>query len=287
MSADFILGPHALSQTKKSLKALNSHQKVDENSSSSPIYLTINIKIKLIKQKDYKSRIIPLTYKVDKVENKSILLITKDPSNVYREALIQKDSPTEDSFNEIISLKKLKSLSKNSKNLIKLYKENDLIVCDFRIFKFLPDILGSIFYLKNKKIPFMIQMNKPNPNIQLPKSRQGKIKDNQCDPRYVQLQLESIIGNTSFIPTSNSGDVINLKIGYTNWSLEKLIRNINDIISYLIDEKFKPLGGILNLEQLGNIHVKCNDSISLPVLITNDENGNLDESNDNDSDFDF
>ncbi|KAI5955909.1 hypothetical protein KGF54_001411 [Candida jiufengensis] len=287
MSADFILGKDALKQTQKSLKALKSHQKVEGQSQASPIYLTINIKIKLIKIKDYKSRIIPVTHKLNKVENKSILLITKDPSNIYREELLKKDSPTEDSFNEIISLKKLKSLSKNSKNLIKLYKENDIVVCDFRIFKFLPDILGTIFYLKNKKIPYMIQMNKSSPTQQLTKTKQNKLKDNNCDSKYVQNQLKSIVGNPSFIPTSNLGDVINLKIGYTNWDLEKLITNINDVLIYLVDDKHRPLGGIINIDQLGNIHVRCDNSISLPVLVKHEEIIGVDEDNENDSDFDF
>ena len=65
-----------------------------------------------------------------------------------------------------------------------------------------------------------------------------------------------------------------IKIGYINWSIDKLLININDIIDYLINkEYFSTIGGgegiIKDLNNLGNIHVKTNQSISLPIIDNN------------------
>ena len=35
-------------------------------------------------------------------------------------------------------------------NLIKIFKNYDIIVCDHRIMKFLPNVLGELFYYKKK-----------------------------------------------------------------------------------------------------------------------------------------
>ncbi|KAK6876324.1 Ribosome biogenesis protein UTP30 [Candida tropicalis] len=282
----FILGEKAYKTAKKSLFSLKKHH---ENDSKTSINLIINIKIQLVKTKDYRPRIVPITYKLDKVTNKSILLITKDPSNKYRDELTKKDCPTEDTFSDIYSFKKLKSLSKNRKNLIKIFKEYDLIVCDIRIQKFLPDILGEIFYLKNKKVPFIIQMAKPNKDAELIRSKQNKLKDERCDSKYVNLQINSIVENTNYI-ASSKGDCLSLKIGYCDWKLDHLLMNLNDVIDYLINEKYLPIGGVLKaLDNLGNVHVKTSDSISLPVYIKHKdgENDTNEDDDDNNSDFDF
>lgn len=196
-SSEFILGETAYKNAKKSLQSLikqynNQPETIntppppaddddDDDETSTPIptnnqgmaiHLVISIKIPLSRKKNYIPRIIPISYKLDDVTNKSILLITKDPSTPYRSKLMIKDSPTEDLFLDIISFKKLKSMinktstsSTNNKgkkqNLIKIFKNYDIIVCDHRIMKFLPNVLGELFYYKNKKLPFLIQMAKP------------------------------------------------------------------------------------------------------------------------------
>lgn len=338
--SEFLLGDTAYKNAKKSLQSLINQYStqvntptIDDsthisstNNQGMAIHLVISIKIPLSRKKDYIPRIIPISYKLDDITNKSILLITKDPSIPYRSKLMIKDSPTEDLFLDIYSFKKLKSMINSSKgkkqNLIKIFKNYDIIVCDHRIMKFLPNTLGELFYYKNKKIPFLIQMAKPiiteierkkfkaqlkannsssssNDIDGLTISKENKIKDNRCDPKYINLQIKSIVGNTNYLPSNviNKGDCISLKIGYTNWSIDKLLININDIIDYLLNkEYFTSIGGeglIKDLNNLGNIHVKTNQSISLPIIDTtngmiNGKDGHDDDDDDgNDSDFDF
>ncbi|KAK7681255.1 hypothetical protein QCA50_015642 [Cerrena zonata] len=155
-SSKFILGRSAEKTGKKSIQG----------------------KISYIKKKDYTPRVIPVTHKLDKLENKSILLITKDPSTPYRKALTEKDSPTEDVFNRIYTLTKVKLIAANPKNCVRLYKEYDIVVADHRVHKFLPNILGATFYEKNHKVPFMVQMARPSADANLVKGKKStKLKD--------------------------------------------------------------------------------------------------------------
>ncbi|EGW33053.1 uncharacterized protein SPAPADRAFT_137812 [Spathaspora passalidarum NRRL Y-27907] len=284
--SDFLLGKDVYSQGKKSLKSLCKHQQTLANPIV-PIFLIIDIKINLVRNKDYIPRIIPLTHKLDEPGNKSIVLITKDPSTAYRNTLTAKDCPTEDTFNQILSLTKLKSFAKDPRKLTRLFKENDIIVADNRVHKFLPNILGATFYVKNKKVPFMVQMAKPSATAQLVKSKKSnKLKDERCDPKYVYKQIESIVGNTSYIPSDN-GTCLSFKIGYTNWEESDLLANINDIISYMTDAKYLPVGGTLkNVSNIGSVHVKTGESVSLPVVTASAEEATGDDQDD-DSDFYF
>ncbi|KAK6203175.1 ribosomal protein L1/ribosomal biogenesis protein [Scheffersomyces amazonensis] len=281
--SSFILGDKSYAQGKKSLKALK-----NQFSNPTTIYLSINIKITIVRTKDYTPRIIPITHKLDKVENKSVLLITKDPSTPYRDALTAKDSPTEDVFNQIFTLTKLKSIARDPKKVYKLFKEYDIVVADNRVHKFLPTILGGQFYIKNKKVPYMIQMAKPSAEsqAQLVRGKKStKLKDDRCEPKYVKQQMKAIVGNTSYIPSS-SGNCLFIRVGSTEWPIEHILHNINDVLQYLIDTKYGPVGGVLkSIDNLGNIHIKTSESISLP-LYTPTEITNDDEDDDN-SDYDF
>lgn len=284
MAFTFILGDESYKTGQKSVKTLKSYINLENGSESQPVFLVINSKITLIQTKTYTPRIIPISKKLEKVTNKSILLITKDPSNDYRQELTKKDNPTEDTFNQIISLKRLKTIAKDPKKLFKDFKQYDIIIADHRIHKFLPNILGAPFYVKNKKLPFMIQMAKPEPNAKLVRGKKStKLKDNRCDSKYVYSQVKSIVGNTNFLPPAN-GNCISVKIGYTNWSDEELLQNIQDVLSYLVEDKYKPVGGLLkDVANIGSVYVKTSESISLPVFKQEEQV----IADDNDSDFDF
>ncbi|KAK6454575.1 ribosomal protein L1/ribosomal biogenesis protein [Scheffersomyces xylosifermentans] len=285
MSERFTLGEDSYKTAFKSLKALISQVQAENGDEAIAINLVINIRIPIVKTKDYTPRIVPITHKLDKLENKSVLLVTKDPSTPYRNALTEKDSPTEDVFNQIYTLTKLKSIAKDPRKVYKLFKEFDIVVADNRVHKFLPSILGAQFYQKNKKIPYMVQMAKPDRNAVLTKGKKStKLKDERCEPKYVKSQMKSIVGNTSYMP-SDKGNCLFIKVGFTSWEIKHILQNIDDVIQYLVEERFRPVGGVLkSVENLGTIHVKTSESISLPVF-TPPEPENLDE--DNDSDFDF
>lgn len=275
----FTLGDLAEKEARRSLSGLIARISKEKGQHHDAIFVVINSKITLLRTKDYTPRIIPIPHALDKLDNKSILLITKDPSTPYRVPLTEENSPCEDVFNQIYSLKKVKQIARDPKKLYKLYKEFDLVVADDRIHKQLPDILKAQFYEKNKKVPYMIQLAKPTPQLK----QKGVRPEEKCEPKYVKAQMKSIVKNTSFIAPAN-GTCLSIKIGFSDWEVTKLVENMNLIIDYLTNEKFQPVGGVLrNVNNISNVHVKTGESISLPVMAAQTE----EESDQDYSDYDF
>lgn len=260
----FLLGEGAFIEAQKSIKSLKSHCKQNAQQKEEAIFLTINTYTTFIKTKDYTPRVIPVKYPLDKLENKSVLMVTKDPSTSYRHTLTEKNSPTEDVFNEIYSLKRLKTLANNPKKLRLIFKEFDIVVADHRVHKFLPDILGAQFYVKNKKVPFMVQMAPYDAKAQLVKVKKShKLKDERCDAKHVKGQMRSIAKNPYIIPPAN-GTFVSIKVGYSNWKTSEIISNINDVIKYLIESDVS-IRLLKSMDVIEGVHVKTSESISLPV----------------------
>lgn len=271
----FLLGDEAREQAKRSIKGLVRHVQSasDEPSHHEPLYLVLNTKTTLVKQKDYTPRIIPVTHKLRKIDEKTILFITRDLS--YREELTRKDLPTEDVFHQIIPYQKIKLIGHSSKKSVRLYKENDIIVADNKIYGKLPDALGAQFYGRNKKVPFKVQIVKPGHT-----AVRGSL---ECDPKYICAQVKAILGNTSFIPPAN-GNCINIVVGYLDWKVSEILTNINDVINYLTDEKYRPVGGLLQkVENLHSVLIKTSSSVAMPVMRKQDDKAEESDM----SDFDF
>ena len=229
------------------------------------IQMVINTgKKKIALAKDYIPRIIPLTKcKLNHPKDLRILLITKDPSSVYREA-INGDDSLKDLIKEVISVKNLKRRFKGSKLNI-LYKEFDMVVADYRVHHLLPKILGSRFFSTTKKIPFVIKM-----------SRQVKIRgeklNEECDTKYIRAQLKSIAKNAYYLP--NEDNCLIIRIGDINrQSIDDMLNNVIDIVQFLTDPTKKPQGGIIK-GNIATIFVKTTNSISLPLYKGEDDNKN-------------
>ncbi|KAM3122542.1 hypothetical protein ACQ2H7_004229 [Candidozyma auris] len=275
----FLLGDEAREEAKKSIKGLVAHAKASDEDHHSALYLVINTKIHLVKENDHTPRIIPLTHKLHKIDERTICLITNDPVNFYKDELQKKGSPTEDLFRQIISFTKAKSFGHSKKALVRLYKENEVILADARIYKKLPDVLGPQFYARNKKVPYIIQMAKPEPGIRTHGKRELRV-----DPKYVRNQVKAITGNTSYIPPAG-GFCFHVVVGYTDWKTSEILTNINDVISYFVDETYKPVGGLLGkLSNLHSVLIRTSDSIAMPVMKKKEEAAEEDESG---SEFDF
>lgn len=275
----FLLGDEAREEAKKSIKGLVAHAKASDEDHHSALYLVINTKIHLVKENDHTPRIIPLTHKLHKIDERTICLITNDPVNFYKDELQKKGLPTEDLFRQIISFTKAKLFGHSKKALVRLYKENEVILADARIYKKLPDVLGPQFYARNKKVPYIIQMAKPEPGIRTHGKRELRV-----DPKYVRNQVKAITGNTSYIPPAG-GFCFHVVVGYTDWKTLEILTNINDVILYFVDETYKPVGGLLGkLSNLHSVLIRTSDSIAMPVMKKKEEAAEEDESG---SEFDF
>lgn len=275
----FLLGDDAREQAKKSIKGIIAHVRSSSAGAPThhePLHLVLNTKIFLVKQKDFTPRIIPVRHKLHKIDEKTVLLISRDLS--YREVLTKKDSPTEDLFHQIIPFQKIKLIAHGQKGLLRLYKENEIVLADARIHSKLPEILGSQFYGKNKRVPFKVLMAKP-----IPGQRSTGKTDQLCDPKFVRGQLKAVLGNAYFIPPAN-GNCIDIVVGYLDWKVSEILENIDDVISYLTDAKFQPVGGLLQkVENLHSVLIKTSNSVAMPVM--NKKEDAAEESDDSDLDF--
>ncbi|CCC68898.1 hypothetical protein NCAS_0B08140 [Naumovozyma castellii] len=241
---------------RKALVSLIAHCETDPKlSNDKDIQVVINTGKRMGLKKDYIPRIIPLTFcKLYKPKDLRILLITKDPSTLYRETL-EKDEATHEMFKEIITVKNLKRRFKGAK-LNHLYREFDVIVADYRVHHLLPNILGSRFFHGSKKMPYMIRMSKAV------KVRRQKMEE-ECDPIYVRAQLRSICKNTCYVP--NDDNCLNIKIGeISKHSVDEMISNIQDIVTFLSDASKKPQGGVIK-GGITSMFVKTSNSASLPI----------------------
>lgn len=264
--------------TKKdlSLQALESlidecsqNQKLQNDKEVQMIINTGKKKIELVK--DFVPRIIPLTHcKLNHPKDVRILLITKDPSTIYREA-IEKDDSVKDLIKEVITVKNLKRRFKGSK-MVTLYHEFDLVVADYRVHHLLPKILGARFFSGTKKIPFVIKMSKQV------KMRGEKLNE-ECDTKYIRAQLKSITKNAYYLP--NQDNCLTIRIGNIDKQSEgDMLNNAIDIINFLTDPTKTPQGGIIK-SGIASIFVKTEHSASLPLYeaktTKNNQKRNYDE----------
>lgn len=255
----FLLGDNCREQAKRSIKSLVAHSSLTSEDASPRVllYLVINTKTPVVRKTDQIPRIIPLTNKLHKIDEKTIALITRNSS--YRSLLTEKDSPTDDLFHNIIPYTKVKLIGHNNKARLRLFKENDLIIADEKIYRHLPDILGPQFYARNKKVPFKILMSKTSPNKLMKTGTELAF-----DGKFIRAQVKSILGNTSFIPPA--GTCIHIAIGYSDWKTSQLLLNLNDVISYLTEEKYRPFGGLISRNNLHSVLLKTSESVALPVM---------------------
>lgn len=248
--------------SRKSLESLIAICSTDPKlANDKDIQIVINTARKMGIPKDYVPRIIPLQFcKLNKPRDLRILLITKDPSTIYRDA-ITKDEPLNELIKEIITVKGIKRRFRGAK-LNQLYAEFDLIVADYRVHHLLPKVLGTRFFHGSKKLPFMIRM-----------SKQVKVKRQQmaeeCDTSYIRAQLKSICKNAHYL--ANDDNCLNVKIGQIGkQTVDEMLYNVIDIVEFLTDKDKKPQGGVIK-GGIDSIYVKTSNSASLPLYEKGEE----------------
>lgn len=252
----------ALLAAEAQIYKLNKDDKVSE-----PIILQLGTLVPTAKTKEYTRRMIALPKRLRKLKETTILLVTKDPVDKFRSALNAESSATEGIFKDIIGYKKFKSMVGTSKNAVKTSHEYDVIVTDTRLHSLLPKLLGPTVFCKSaQKYPLMMQMARPSVDAQLEKGRKSdKLKDERVEPDYVLGQVRSWCRNTTFVPST--GTNISVVVGYSYMAGSEIVENIDAVITYLTDKKFRPLGGLVNngIKGIVDIYLYANDK-SVPIM---------------------
>lgn len=244
--ADELLTKQEKAQALKSIKALKGHIEEDE-----PIYLVIETVAPTWKARQYIPRIVPVKHAIGRAGEKRIMLVTKDGESVKcREALNVEESPTEEMFAEITTLKKFRAKVANRKHCIKMLHDIDVIVVNEVLQKRMVDIVSDSMLSKRSKLPYLVQMA-------------PRTSDKFVDPAYIAKQVRMICKGTSFVPVP--GDSLSVIVGRTPMEADEIVENIVSVLYYLTDDKFKPVGGVLKVASIKQMTLKTAQSISLPV----------------------
>lgn len=258
---NYILTEEKYRLAEKSLKVLINHSNLENKSDvNEVIYLGLRVKCKIPYSNEQFPHLIPITHKLSSLNEKTILIITKDDGS-YSD-LNKKNSPTENCFKKIISFKEFSRQIKHPKYHIHFFRLYDLILIDHILFKFVPKILGLSFKKYKHKF-FLIQMKKSS------EEKKNKVTvEEKFDSFYVKKQLKAICKFSYYIPPYN-GKYFNIKIGDTGWDIEKLLTNINDVLIFLIKKSTSPYSGFIKCtNNIENLYLKTPTSISLPILYT-------------------
>lgn len=310
MMVGSIVGTPSEEGALKSLKALKMHCSNSKDDVVELISITITMERPIVKRNDYIARVVSLPHKFGKVrsENNLMLMITKDPVLKYRNVLEKPDCDTENLFKEILGFKQFQRRMTNSKYAKRIHSEYSYIMADERIHHKLFDVLGDKFYRKShKKIPLKIMMdlpevlekiksesklNKANASLRRDKygmradeldaqtkkrKSMGSEEDTEgINPAYIYQQVKSIVRNT-VVTYTDRGTTLAVKIGTSNMKTGDLLENIEQVVQFLTDARFKEEGGglltIANVKKrqssnmIRNIYVKTKDSASLPVYL--------------------
>jgi len=99
---------------------------------------------------------IPLEHPFLTEEQRSrILLIVKDPARDFKDQIEDLNIPT---IAKVIGFDKLKREYRQYKDKRQLLKDYDGFLCDLRVYKMLPEVLGKEFYSK-KRYPCPIKLH--------------------------------------------------------------------------------------------------------------------------------
>lgn len=77
--------------------------------------------------------------------------------------------------------------------------------------------------------------------------------------------MNSIAKNTYCILPAN-GTFMSIKVGYTDWTTDKIVENVNDVLKFFMESKYPSGGLIKNKKMIESINIKTSDSISLPIF---------------------
>ncbi|ODQ66605.1 ribosomal protein L1 [Nadsonia fulvescens var. elongata DSM 6958] len=267
-------------QSKKSVKALLAHvESVSAEPAAGagvPVYLQITTKFKeVVPKRVLIPHLVTIPHRITKSSTKcSVLLIVKDPQHKYKQVLQDpKSTETKDLFAEILSLSKLKARARGDRNKQLLLKSFDLIVADYRVIDLLPDILGKVFYLHNKRTPIPIHLSPPlaiakpvggqSAKYNTAKSQTAKKQEDLIDPTFIRAQVRGILKCTpvALVPSCT----ISIKVGFAGFPVEHLLENSEAVVRDLCRTVIKK-----GWENVKAVHIKTPESASLPMYKAED-----------------
>lgn len=254
---------------KKSLIKDDDDSEGDENSTSPPIWLVLTTKKHIVDQKRLKPSKIPLPHPLNSSANTTICLITADPQRIYKDLVASPAFPAALSkrISKVVGVKKIQNKWTQYEAQRKLYAEHDIFLADDRIVTRLPQLLGKTFYGNTIKRPIPVSIqpalaNAEGKKITRTEGERGETRG-VAQPKTVAAAIEKAIQCT-YVHLSPSTQT-SIRVGYSNWSAEKLAENIEAVVEVLV-EKFVPK----KWRGVKAFHVKGAETAALPIWLASE-----------------
>jgi ribosome biogenesis protein UTP30 len=254
---------------KKSLIKDDDDSEGDEDSTSPPIWLVLTTKKHIVDQKRLKPSKIPLPHPLNSSANTTICLITADPQRIYKDLVASPAFPAALSkrISKVVGVKKIQNKWTQYEAQRKLYAEHDIFLADDRIVTRLPQLLGKTFYGNTIKRPIPVSIqpalaNAEGKKITRTEGEKGETRG-AAQPKTVAAAIEKAIQCT-YVHLSPSTQT-SIRVGYSNWSAEKLAENIEAVVEVLV-EKFVPK----KWRGVKAFHVKGAETAALPIWLASE-----------------
>jgi ribosome biogenesis protein UTP30 len=251
---------------KRSLIKDDDPSEEDEDSTSPPIWLVLTTKIHIVDQKRLKPSKIILPHPLNSSANTTICLITADPQRTYKDLVASPAFPAALSkrITKVTGIKKIQAKWTQYEAQRKLYGEYDIFLADDRIVTRLPKLLGKTFYGNTAKRPIPVSIQAAPTKIEGNKSKKEKGETREpAQAKVVASAIEKAIQCT-YVHLSPSTQT-SIRVGYANWSAEKLAENIEAVVEILV-QKFVPK----KWKGVKAFHVKGAETAALPIWLASE-----------------
>jgi ribosome biogenesis protein UTP30 len=252
---------------KKSLIQDSTDSEEDEDSTFAPIWLTLTTKKHIVDEKRLKSSKIALPHPLNTSATTTICLITADPQRTYKDLVASPAFPIALSkrITKVVGVTKLRKKWTQYEAQRKLFAEHDIFLADDRIITQLPKLLGKTFYKSTTKRPIPVSIQEPPAKAdgkRIAKAA-GEGSRGAADPKHVAAEIEKAIHCTilHLKPSTNTA----IKVGYANWSSEKLAENIEAAVEALV-QKYVPK----KWRGVRALYVKGETTAAMPIWLASD-----------------
>lgn len=274
-------------QIKRSCKALLTHahntflstKGEEEEEEGEAIYLIINSFESVVDQKPELPTLIPVPNRVrPRLSKLQVCLIVNNPQKAVDDALrLDENSPTYETFADIISTSRLRSTLSKAKDVHQhkaaweWVNEFDIIVYDGKLkSQSMRSLLGPRVYNKSASVkihsPLPITLQ-PVPDRSATPVQIAEAQKVIADPLTVKKQLKYISNCVTAHPSP--GTTLSVLVGLSSFTKEQLIENITAVLKVILNEK-SPL--ITNAwENIRSMHIKTTESASLPLYTSSSE----------------
>lgn len=233
----------------------------DPDNASTSISLLLTTKKAITDTKRLKPSKLPVPHPLNTSSSTTICLITADPQRTYKDIISSPAFPPTLSsrITRVIGLSKLQAKYKQYEAQRKLFAEHDLFLADERIITQLAKALGKTFYKSTAKRPVPVSLTAPKARV---KGKGGE-KLGPAGPQAVAAEIEKAVqcALIHFSPSTHTA----VKIGYANWSAEKLAENV-EVVSNGLIEKFVPK----KWRGVKALHIKGPETAALPIWLADE-----------------